>query len=183
MKGSSFTIKTMKFVTNLYDKNDFTHGWPHILAVRKNALKLQRILGGDKEIIEIAVFFHDCDYSNGKMHVELSAVKAKKFLNSIGYPKTRQVCEAIFNHGMHLHKSNASLESKILFDADKMEIIRPYGVLRVSIYYRELSYKEIIKNVHYYCADLYKKLYFDESRKMIRKDYEKTKKIIEWLKE
>ena len=45
--------KVKKYAIKLYDKNDITHGWPHILAVRKNALKLQKILGGDKELIEI----------------------------------------------------------------------------------------------------------------------------------
>jgi HD superfamily phosphodiesterase len=184
MKENSFTIKTMKFVTNLYDKNDFTHGWPHILAVRKNALKLQRILGGDKEIIEIAAYLHDCDYSKGiKSHAETSAKKAIEFLNSINYNKTEQVVEAILNHAAHSHKLDASLEAKILFDADKMETIKPYGILRVIIYQKDLPFKKIMKKVQYYCVDIYKELYFNESRKMIKKDYEKTKRIVEWLNE
>lgn len=175
-------MKTIKFVRNLYDDNDFTHGWPHITAVRKNALKLQRILGGDREIIEIATYLHDCDYSKGiRIHAERSARKAKEFLSSINYPKTKQVVETILNHVSHLHKPNASLEAKILFDADKMETIKPHGILRVVIYQRSLPYKEIIKKVKYYCVDLYKELYFNESRKMVKKYYERTKKILEWL--
>ena len=157
---------------------------PHILAVRKNALKLQRILGGDKEVVEIAVYFHDCDYSKGiEVHAERSAEKARRFLNSMKYPKTKQVVEAILNHNVSSHKPNASLEAKILFDADKMETIKSYGIVRVIIYQRKLPYKEIIKKLYYYCVDTYKELYFNESRRIIKKDYEKTKKIVEWLKQ
>lgn len=171
-----------KYAITLYDKNDIIHGWPHILAVRKNALKLQKILGGDKEIIEIAVYLHDCDYSKGiKLHAERSAQKARKFLNSINYTKTKQVVEAILNHATHLHKPNASLEAKILFDADKIETIKPYGILRVAIYQRSLPFKEIMKKIHYYCINVYKELYFNETRKLIKKDYEKTRKIFKWL--
>lgn len=180
----SFTVKSIKFVTGLYDKDDFIHGWPHILAVRNNALKLQKILGGDKELIEIAVYFHDCDYSKGiGVHAERSAEKARKFLNSIKYPKTKQVVEAILNHNVNSHKPDAFLEAKILFDADKMETIRPYGILRVAIYYMKLPYKEIIKKIYYFSVNTYKQLYFNESRIIIKKDYEKTKKIVELLEQ
>jgi uncharacterized protein len=174
--------KVKKYAITLYDKTEMTHGWPHILAVKENALKLQKILGGDKEIIEIATFLHDCDYSKGiKMHAETSADKARKFLNSINYPKTKQVIEAILNHAAHLHKPDASLEAKILFDADKMETIKPYGILRVAFYHKDLPFKEMMEKVQYYCISLYKKLYFNESRKLIKSDYEKTRKIIKWM--
>jgi HD superfamily phosphodiesterase len=180
----SFTIKTIKLARNLYDKSDFIHGWPHVMDVRRNALKLQRILGGDKEIIEISAYLHDCDYSKGiRVHAERSAKKAKDFLRIINYPKTDKVVEVILNHSNHLHKPDASLEAKIFFDADKMETIKPQGILRVVIYQRNLPYKEIMKKVKHYCVDLYKVLYFNESRKLIKKDYERTKKILEWLNE
>jgi uncharacterized protein len=179
----NFIDKTIKYTKTFYDKNDITHGWSHILAVRNNALRLQKILGGNKEIIEIAAYLHDCDYSKGiKKHTELSTIKAKKFLNSIKYNKTKQVIEAILNHATHLRKPNASLEAKVLFDADKMETIKSYGILRVAITQKNLSFKEMLEKIRIYCIDIYKKLYFDETRKLVKKDYDKTKKIINWLK-
>jgi HD superfamily phosphodiesterase len=178
----NFINKTKKYASTLYDKNEITHGWSHILSVRNNALTLQKILGGDKEIIEIASYLHDCNYSKGiGKHAELSAVGAKKFLKSINYTKTKQVIEAILNHSAHLRKPNASLEAKILFDADKIETIKPYGILRVAITQKELSFKEMIKKIQIYCIDIYKKLYFDETRKLVKKYYYKTKKIVSWL--
>ena len=183
MKFSNPINKVKKYATTLYDTNEITHGWPHILAVRKNALRLQKILGGNKEIIEIAAYLHDCDYSKGiKLHAEASSKKSRRFLNAINYNKTEQVVEAILNHAAHLHKQAASLEAKIIFDADKMETIKPYGILRVIIYQRTLSFKEMMKKVQYYCLDIFKELYFNESRKLIKKDYEKTKKIVTELK-
>jgi HD superfamily phosphohydrolase YqeK len=106
---------------------------------------------------------------------------AKKFLESINYNKTEQVVEAILNHATHLRKFNVSLEAKILFDADKIETIKPYGILRVAITQKELSFKEMIKEIQIYCVDIYNKLYFDETRKLIKNDYYKTKKIVNWL--
>ncbi len=74
----------IKYAETFYDKNDMVHDWSHILSVRNNALRLQKILGGDKEIIEIAAYLHDCDYSKGiKKHTELSAIKAKKYLKGL----------------------------------------------------------------------------------------------------
>ena len=172
----------IKHAETLYDMNDIAHGWGHILAVRSNALKLQKILGGDKEVIEIAAYLHDCDYSKGiKKHTELSAIKAKKFLNSINYRKTKQVVETIKNHSPSVRKPNVSLEAKILFDADKIETIKPYGVLRVAITQKDLPFKEIIRKLREYCIDIYDKLYFDKTRNLVKKDYQKTKKIIKWL--
>jgi len=174
--------RIIKHAKTLYSKKDITHGWDHIIAVRNNALRLQKILGGDKEIIEIAAYLHDCDYSKGiEKHAELSAERAKKFLKSINYNKTDQVIEAILNHAAHLRKPNASLEAKILFDADKMESVKPLGIIRVAIFQRDLPLKDMIEKIKIYCVDIYNKLYFDETRKLIKKDYYKTKKIVDWL--
>jgi len=180
----NFVEKTKKYALTLYKKDDFIHGWIHIYAVRNNALKLQKILGGNKEIIEIAAYLHDCDYSKGvRKHTELSAKKAKRFLNSIEYNKTKQVFEAIKNHSLGSKKFNASLESKILFDADKIETIKPYGMLRVSVTQGNIPFKEMLKEIRIFCINVYDYFYFDETRKLTRKHYEKNKKIAEWLGE
>jgi len=179
----NFVEKTKKYALTLYKKDDFIHGRIHIIAVRDNALRLQKILGGDKEVIEIAAYLHDCDYSKGiKKHTELSAIKAKKFLSSINYRKTKQAVEAIKNHSINSRKPKASLEAKILFDADKIETIKPYGILRVAITQKELPFREMMEKIRIYCVDTYNKLYFDETRKLAKKYYKKSKKILKWLK-
>ncbi len=174
--------KVREKANELYAKDDFMHGLIHIQAVVKNALTLQSRLGGDAEVIEIAALLHDCDYSRGiAFHHEDSAVKAKQILTEFNYDKTNQVVAVILNHKSGASTQNASLEAKILFDADKIESLKPSGIVRVVKYHHDKSYPEIVAACKRYSVDLINELNFEETKQLIHDENELTKRFVEAL--
>jgi uncharacterized protein len=128
-----------------------SHGFDHIKRVQKYALMLAEKEGGDKEIITLAALLHDIKTSGGGnkysgrllpsgIHGAICAVHAKKLLQSINYPKStgRIICSIIKEHEWSIHK-NRSIESQILYEADKIDAFGALGVLRHLYFLAELG--------------------------------------------
>ena len=78
---------------------------------------------------------HDIDqpYNNKQNHVELSAKKATELLRSAGYSDEDiyKVEIVISEHSSEKISNFTSMESKILFDADKLDGLGASGIARV----------------------------------------------------
>ena len=74
------------------------------------------------------------------MHGKICAEHAKKLLQSIRYPdkKAKMVCEIIKEHEWSLQKKR-SIESQILYEADKIDAFGVFGVLRYMYFLAELK--------------------------------------------
>ena len=97
----------------------------HFEGVLKHALKLAEEGNADKEIIEIAVWFHDISTLGGEYeeHHIKSAEIAEEFLLGIGYPKDK--IKAV-KHCILVHRGSRpgevkTKEAQILKDADAMD--------------------------------------------------------------
>lgn len=118
--------KSEQFAKERYKKNDTDHQWSHVEKVRKIALELvKKFKNIDLEALQLAIIFHDIDYSNPKLHTENSVEVAEKFLQRNNYPKAKieKVREIMLSHTTHLRRKfgEARLtEGKILYDADKI---------------------------------------------------------------
>lgn len=142
--------KSEKFAKEEYKKNDSAHQWSHVEKVRKIALELtKKIKNADFEALQLAIIFHDIDYSNPKLHTENSIKVAKNFLRKNSYPekKIEKVKEIIFSHTTHLRKEFGEaklIEGKILYDADKI----------IASFEQNKDYSNLF--------------YFDESKKILK---------------
>lgn len=133
-----------KEVKNFIEKsgiNDPTHNLNHVLSVWKNA-KLLAPMDIDKEILMAAVFLHDLgrfDKSSmkGAKHAVSGAKHAERILSRICFPREKIpiVSKTIENHdAVTLLRKRKTIESKILFDADKLDVFGPYGIARHLIH-------------------------------------------------
>ncbi|MBX3003278.1 MAG: HD domain-containing protein [Anaerolineales bacterium] len=123
-----------------YPAYDPVHGFDHILRVLRTAEHLAEREGADIEIVRAAVLLHDASGQTGGEtradHQESGAEFAAEVLAAEGWPAERiaAVQHCIRTHRFRGTERPQTLEAKIVFDADKLDVIGAYGVARTLAY-------------------------------------------------
>lgn len=111
------------------------HDWWHIHRVVENALHLQELEGGERDLIEIAALVHDV--GDHKFHKEANAAETliTKLLKEVGLEKkfiqkVVQIVAEVSYKGAGVQTNANSLEAKIVQDADRLDAIGAIGVGR-----------------------------------------------------
>lgn len=125
-----------------YPDFDPVHGFDHIERVFHLCEKIGRAEGADMEILLAAALLHDSRGSapGGKMrpnHHLLSAEFAAQVLEREGWPAERiqAVQHCIRAHRFRKNEEEpATLEAKVLFDADKLDVLGAIGSARTLGY-------------------------------------------------
>ncbi len=115
-----------------------THGLEHTMRVYRTCMALGKALGADMSILLPAVLLHDI-VRDGEDHASASSVKAGEILRDLGYPEKaiEDISKTIGAHSFSAGRMPASLEAKILSDADKLDAIGALGVYRAAMYSAE----------------------------------------------
>jgi len=161
------------------------HARDHVLRVLRRCIRLGERLDADLEVLVAAVYLHDLGrhYIADKVHGALSAQKAEPVLKRINFPQEKR--DAVL-HAIRVHDVAASpedrttLESKILYDADKIDTLGVVGILR---YIRHFYGK---KPIDYMLDDIdarWEGLALPETRKLALQDYKYIKDYFAQLKE
>jgi HD superfamily phosphodiesterase len=161
------------------------HARDHVLRVLRRCIRLGENLGADLEVLVAAVYLHDLGrhYIDDKAHGALSALKAEPVLERIDFPQESRdpVLHAIRVHDVGATpEDRTSLESKILYDADKIDTLGVVGVLR---YIRHFYGK---KPIAYVLDDIdarWEGLALPETRNLALQDYRYIKDYFARLKE
>lgn len=127
-----------------YPDDDPVHGFDHVLRVYHMAESLAQIEGADLEIVRAAALLHDAQGSAtaggdiGRFnHQHASAEFARQVLLAEGW---REEKIAAVQHAIRAHRFRdgseppRTLEAKILFDADKLDVLGAIGIVRVVAY-------------------------------------------------
>lgn len=134
---------TLKQARAWYPEVDPVHGFDHIERVYRMAHKLALLEGADPEIVVAASLLHDScgsDPNSGERlsHHEASALFAEQILREEGWSaeKIRAVQHCIRAHRYRGDAENApqTIEAKVLFDADKLDVLGAIGVARTIGY-------------------------------------------------
>lgn len=115
--------KIEKFVIPYYKKykKDPKLWENHIQLTRKYALELAEIEGADKQVLEIAVLFHDAGkYKDKENHNILSYEIAKKFLENADLPKKDLILKCILKHRSKFSSEDNEIEVKVIQSADAL---------------------------------------------------------------
>lgn len=126
-----------------YREADTVHDFEHVLRVLHTAEVIARQEQANMEIIHTAALLHDVSGAlpgskeRAEHHIA-SAVFAGQVLLNAGWPPEK--IEAV-QHCIRTHRFRAkadevpsTLEAKILFDSDKLDVIGAIGVARVIAY-------------------------------------------------
>ena len=131
---------TLESARSWYSEADPVHGYDHIVRVYRLAECLAQAEGGDLDIVQAAALLHDAEGSataggdHGRLdHHHASAEFAEMILSQEGWTAERI---AAVQHCIRAHRFRdnleqpQSLEAKILFDADKLDVLGAIGIAR-----------------------------------------------------
>lgn len=135
---------TYKLIENYMNDcmTDSAHDKEHVYRVLYNALTIADSEDAvDYDVLITACLLHDIgrkeQFENPKLnHAEVGAEKAYQFLREHHFPQemAEQVRECIRCHRFRRDMLPQSLEAKILFDADKIDVSGAVGIARTLIY-------------------------------------------------
>jgi uncharacterized protein len=135
-------LLTLETARNWYPNTDPVHGFDHIERVYRMAERLALAEGADLEIVHAAALLHDIEGSHPAgddraNHHFQSADIAAEILKNEGWSDERI---AAVQHCIRAHRYRddreppATIEAKVLFDADKLDVLGAIGVARTIGY-------------------------------------------------
>jgi len=124
-----------------------SHDWEHTLRVHRLCRRIGPREGADMLVLEAAAYLHDIgrsaqDAVNGSLcHAVRGAAMAQTLLASL--PLT-EACRQNIVHCVRAHRfrddhAPATVEARVLFDADKLDAIGAVGVARAYLFAGELG--------------------------------------------
>ncbi|ADI31787.1 HD domain-containing protein [Staphylothermus hellenicus] len=170
--------------------DDFSHGYPHILRVKKWAQRIieeEKLRGEiDDFVLETSILLHDIGRVVGEPHAYYSAIFAEGILRWYGVDQLaiNKIKNTILYHSYSYSRKNnikpETIEAYILSDADKLDALGIIGFLRVFHYtwQHKRSLKDTLNHFYEKILNLKELMHFKYSRK---KAEELTNRILQLL--
>ncbi len=134
MKTLIITVE--KFVQNLFSSDYSGHDWHHINRVRNLSLYLQKMEGGNRDLIELASLLHDIsDHKLNGGILNINGDEARKTLLNFGSDEeianeVKKIVDTISFKGANVPDTPFSIEAKIIQDADRLDAMGAIGIAR-----------------------------------------------------
>lgn len=164
--------KIIEFSTQFYNSLDFAHNIEHGKRVVKNAKLIAEIEGGDMFLIEAGAWLH-------QFHDKIDEVN--------DFIKTLDIDDEIKNKLYEIVKcrpeyinEDSLLESKIVYDADAIEVLSSYGMIREIICNakcRNKGWEKSVEDTINVQKRFKGKLQTKTANKMLEKDFEVIEKF------
>lgn len=177
--------KIENFAKPYYLKNDPGHRLEHMYRTVRIARYLAKKEGADVKICEATAFLHDIvQTSYHSMHEKKGAKISKEFLKRLKIDEEDivKICNAIERHNWNnlIKVKNPSIEDKISYDADKLQMLIPSGLSKGFAYrfvVKKLSVEESAKEIEDMQKRVFRRLQTKTAKKLAEKYY---KPIIEF---
>jgi len=143
MLAEVFTEVQARFV----DFTDLAHGWEHVYRVYHLSLRIAEQEQADSFIVGMAALLHDVGRTiqePKKPHAERSAILADRLLAQYDLPdETLQaILHAILAHNYRRGVTPATLEAKVLYDADRVDSLGASGLIRWAMTFKHKKWSE-----------------------------------------
>lgn len=129
--------QTGEYVRGLFENEGTGHDWWHIHRVRNIALKIAETEGGNRFIIEMSALLHDVD--DWKINNGEKVSRTTEWLKNIKIPQSEtdkilEIIDQVSFKGAGVKNSAATIEAKIVQDADRLDAIGAIGIARTFAY-------------------------------------------------
>ena len=134
------TVRSIELlVREFMAQQDKAHDFYHIDRVRKMALKIAAIEGGDVEVIELAALVHDIGDFKFHASEQVGVDVTKNLLEKCGVSsavieRVMDITRRVSFKGADAIDSMPTLEGKIVQDADRLDTIGAIGIARTFTY-------------------------------------------------
>ncbi|MDR1463856.1 MAG: HD domain-containing protein [Oscillospiraceae bacterium] len=126
---------------------DSAHDREHVYRILRYALTIAaQERGADRELLTVACLLHDIgraeQFADPRVdHAHCGAEKARAWLRGNGYSDAfaQAVHACVLTHRYRSDAPPQSLEAKILFDADKLDVCGAMGVARTLFYIAQVA--------------------------------------------
>jgi uncharacterized protein len=124
----------------LYDGKDPAHDFSHALRVCRNARFIGEKEGADMQVVTLAALLHDAG-SGSKLREKSAESEARTLAIAEEFLKKRYLSEDVIKrvlYAVEVHSFSkgiepATLEAKVLQDADRLDAIGAIGIARVFL--------------------------------------------------
>lgn len=138
MKKETFTLLENYMLSCMQDA---AHDKDHVYRVLYTAMEMAEGENVNREVLIAACLLHDIARKDqlenpAICHAEKGAEKAEQFLRENGFAPefVAHVRNCIFTHRFRKAMPPESMEAKILFDADKLDVAGAIGIARTLMY-------------------------------------------------
>ena len=164
MEKEKIVEEIKKIVKEKMEGTDPSHDFFHVMRVYNLCLEIAKHEENvDLEVLKLSALLHDIarlkenmDNARKIRHEIEGAKMAEEILTRFGFPKenTKKIKECILAHRFRGNNEPKTIEAKILFDADKLDVIGATGIARtfisVGMYkqkiYRNIDIEEYVKD-------------------------------------
>lgn len=118
------------------EKDSTGHDFSHIDRVRRNAIKIAKMEGGDPFVIELSALLHDVEdwktenYKSGVVEKWMDETG----LDSVTKDKVNAIISKISFKGVNHDDKMGTIEGKVVQDADRLDAIGAMGIIRSAQY-------------------------------------------------
>lgn len=149
MIEESIIEKSVAFAREKMKNLKPSHGWDHVQRVVRTAGRIAAAEGADPFIVQVSAILHDIaretqDASHGKQdHASLGSAMAHEFLLASGLDinRARHIADCIATHRYRGKNAPATLEAKVVYDADKLDSVGAVGIGRAFLFAGEVGAK------------------------------------------
>jgi uncharacterized protein len=116
----------------MYPLEGTAHSYEHVDRVLKIATLLAKKEKADLELVQVGALLHDLGRALGQPHNEIGAKLAIEALEKMKYPRERseKVAKIVLYHPLDFRERLQTLEEKIVWDADKIDLLGAVGIAR-----------------------------------------------------
>jgi uncharacterized protein len=127
------------------------HSYRHVERVLKIAKFLASEEKADVELVQVGTILHDIGWTLGQPHNETGAKLAEKILDEIAYSQERseKVYRIVLRHPLDFKDKLETLEEKIVWDADKIDLLGAVGIARAFHWGGRKPFETVVK----YCFE------------------------------
>lgn len=154
------------------------HSYEHVNRVFKIATFIAEKEKADIELVQIGALLHDIGRIVGEPHNETGIKLANRILKEINYPQERseKITKIIFCHLLSFKDTLETLEEKIVWDADKIDLLGMIGVARTFHWggTTNRSFEAVVKFCYEEMKPIYNLLNTQTAKNIAQKRYIET---------
>lgn len=165
--------------------NGTAHSYEHVKRVLRIAGFLAEKENGDLELIQAGAVLHDVGWVLGQPHNETGARAAERILKRLGCRQERRdiIVKIVLHHPLSLKDRLETLEEKIVWDADKIDLLGAIGVARGFHWCGDKTFEDSVKLAFETYTPIFNALNTPTAKEIARMRNERMQSFLQALKE